>query len=243
MCLREARWDGVPERRPALGLVVMKALIFDFDGTILDTEQAEYTAWTHTYARYGGELSLHDYLPWVGTAEAIFDPYTHLEAQIGPYDREAFDRERGEMLHSLLERLEPLPGVLECLDQARKLGLKLAVASSSSAAWVLRHLQQHDLLQAFDQVITREYVERTKPDPALFLKAAEVLEVAPAECVAIEDSLNGVRAAKAAGMFTIAVPNFLTRHLDLSQADVVLPSLAELELEPFLSSLKPGRPR
>lgn len=212
----------------------MKALIFDFDGTILDTEQAEYIAWTQTCSRYGGELSLHDYLPLVGTAEPVFDPYAHLEAQIGPYDREAFDRERRETLHGLLAQLEPLPGVLECLEQARELGLKLAVASSSSAPWVLRHLERHGLLQAFDRVITREYVERTKPDPALFLKAAEALEVAPAECVALEDSLNGVRAAKAAGMFTIAIPNFLTRHLDLGEADLVLPSLAELGLEQFL---------
>ncbi|MWR20498.1 HAD-IA family hydrolase [Helicobacter pylori] len=221
----------------------MKALVFDFDGTILDTEQAEYTAWTQAYARYGGELTLHDYLPLIGTAEPVFDLYAHLEAQIGPYDREAFDRERQEVLHSLLAQLEPLPGVPECLEQARKLGLKLAVASSSSAAWVLGHLEQHHLLQAFDHVITREYVARTKPDPALFLKAAEALQVAPAECVAVEDSLNGVRAARAAGMFTIAVPNPLTRHQDLRQADVLLPSLAGLELEPFLSSLKPVHPR
>lgn len=215
----------------------MKALIFDFDGTILDTEQAEYLAWTQTYARYGGELSLQDYLPCVGTAEVLFDPYAHLEAQVGPFDREALDRERREKLHALLAELQPLPGVLEWLEQARSLGLKLAVASSSSAAWVLGHLERHGLQGAFDQVITREYVERTKPDPALFLKAAEALEVAPAECVALEDSLNGVRAAKAAGMFTIAIPNSLTRHLDLSQADLVLASLAELGLEPLLRTL------
>jgi HAD superfamily hydrolase (TIGR01509 family) len=221
----------------------MKALIFDFDGTILDTEQAEYLAWTQTYARYGGELSLQDYLPCIGTAEAVFDPYAHLEAQVGPFDRAAFDRERQEKLYTLLAQLQPLPGVREWLEQARELGLKLAVASSSSAAWVRGHLEQHRLQGFFEHVITREHVERTKPDPALFLKAAEALGSAPTECVAVEDSLNGVKAAKAAGMYTVAVPNFLTRHLDLSQADLVLPSLAALELEPFLSSLKPGRPR
>ncbi|RIH75503.1 Fructose-1-phosphate phosphatase YqaB [Calidithermus terrae] len=218
----------------------MKALIFDFDGTILDTEQAEYTAWTQTYARYGGELTLQDYLPWVGTADPVFDPYAHLEAQIGPFDREAFDRERREKLYALLAELQPLPGVLDWLERARSLGLRLAVASSSSARWVLGHLEQHRLHGFFEHVITREHVERTKPDPALFLKAAQALGTAPAECVAVEDSLNGVKAAKAAGMYALAVPNFLTRHLDLSPADRLLPSLAGLSLEQFLQELKAG---
>lgn len=215
----------------------MKALIFDFDGTILDTEQAEYTAWAETYARYGGELTLEAYLPCVGTTDPVFDLYAHLEAQIGPFDREAFDRERQKRLHALLAELRPLPGVLERLEEARSLGLRRAVASSSSAPWVLGHLKRHGLDGFFEQVITREYVERTKPDPALFLKAARALGAAPAECIAVEDSLNGVRAAKAAGMYVVAVPNLLTRHLDLGLADRLVPSLAELSLEPLLQGV------
>jgi beta-phosphoglucomutase-like phosphatase (HAD superfamily) len=110
------------------------------------------------------------------------------------------------------------------------MGLKLAVASSSRRAWVEGHLERLGLLSYFQVIRTKEDVALTKPDPALFLRAAEGLGVPPRETIVLEDSQNGVRAARFAGAFTVAVPNALTRHLDLSQANLLLESLGDLPL-------------
>ncbi len=160
-----------------------------------------------------------------------FDPLSELERQIGrPLDRPRLLHQVETRIEELNQALKPLPGVLDYLEAARAMGLKLAVASSSSRSWVEGHLARVGLLEHFTVIRTKEDVPRTKPDPALFLRAAEDLGVSPQQAIVLEDSLNGVRAAKTAGAFTVAVPNPLTRHLDLSQADLVLTSLDDLPL-------------
>lgn len=147
-----------------------------------------------------------------------------------PLDKESIERWVDERKQSLNQSLQPLPGVLDYLEAAQAMGLGLAVASSSRRAWVEGHLERLGLLGYFQVIRTKEDVTLTKPDPALFLRAAEGLGVLPQETIVLEDSLNGVRAAKAAGAFTVAIPNTLTRHLDLSQADLVLTRLDDLAL-------------
>ncbi len=209
----------------------MQALIFDFDGTILDTESNEFSAWQEVFQSYGGQLTLEYWLPFIGNNAPHFDPLGELERQIGrPLDRPRLLHQVETRIEELNQALKPLPGVLDYLEAARAMGLKLAVASSSSRAWVERHLARVGLLERFAVIRTKEDVPRTKPDPALFLRAAEDLGIPPQQTIVLEDSLNGVRAAKAAGAFTVAVPNPLTRHLDLSQADLVLTSLCDLAL-------------
>lgn len=213
----------------------MRALIFDFDGTILDTERTEFLAWQEVFREHGAELTLEFWLPCVGTNDVPFEPSRHLERMVGRsldhHQIEAHIKARKAELNS---QLEPMLGVVDLLEAAPGLGLRLAVASSSRLAWVEGHLRRLGLWQHFEVVRTKEDVERTKPDPALFIKAAEALGLHPAQTVVIEDSLNGVKAAKAAGAYTVAVPNFLTRHLDLSPADLVLECLCDLSLEKLL---------
>ena len=213
----------------------MQALIFDFDGTILDTETAEFQGIQEFYQQHGVSFSLDLWLPVIGTNDIKFDAYAHLENLTGTkLDAVASRKQVKARVMELIHQKEPLPGVLDYLLLAKEMGLKLAVASSSDRAWVEGHLERLGLLHHFDAVRTREWALRTKPDPALFLRAAEALGVEPAQAIAIEDSLNGVKAAKTAGMFTLAVPNTITRHLDLSGADLVVEKLSQLPLGELL---------
>lgn len=213
----------------------MKALIFDFDGTILDTEYTEFLAWQELYAKHEAELTLEYWLPAVGTNDGGFEPAQNLEQIIAkPLDHNRLEEWVKQRKSELNAQLQPLGGVLDYLESAPKLGLRLALASSSRLPWVQGHLERLGLWQKFEVVRTKENVERTKPDPALFLQAAHGLGLEPHQTIVIEDSLNGVRAGKMAGAFTVAVPNRLTQHLDLSKADLILDCLCDLPLEQLL---------
>ena len=131
-----------------------------------------------------------------------------------------------------------LPGVEALLRDAQTLGLRRAVASSSSRAWVDGWLRRHDIRDRIETLVwARDDVRQVKPDPELFLLAASRLGVEPGACVVFEDSPNGMRAALAAGMRCVAVPNALTRPLARPAVDLVLESLAERPLARILESL------
>ncbi|CAN5644309.1 HAD family hydrolase [soil metagenome] len=214
----------------------LRALLFDFDGTILDTESSEFASWQAVYREHGCELGLAEWLPCIGTAENVFDPLEALEQQLGrSLERERVEAGRREAHLVELDKLTVLAGVAEYIREAERRGVALAVASSSSRAWVEGHLGRLGLLERFAVIRCRDDVRRTKPDPELFLAAVRGLGVRPGEAVAIEDSLNGVRAAKAAGLFTVAVPGPMTRSLDFAAADLVVGSLLELPLSELVS--------
>jgi HAD superfamily hydrolase (TIGR01509 family) len=208
------------------------ALILDFDGTMVDTEWPSLLAWRAIYARYGTTLALSDWVACVGGGGS-FDPIDHLAQQLGPsvtLDRGALTSER---LADKIRRIGDAPlmeGVAERMDEAAALGWPVAVASSSSADWVSGHLDRLGIRDRIAAVRTRDDVARTKPDPELFLSAAAALSMAPARCVVCEDSLSGIIAAKAAGMFAVAVPNRVTAGLDFTGADLCVGSLAQLSL-------------
>jgi HAD superfamily hydrolase (TIGR01509 family) len=138
------------------------------------------------------------------------------------------------------EALTLLPGVADRVREARASGLKTAVASSSTSAWVEGWLERHGIRDLFETVCSRDHVERVKPAPDLFLLAATRLGVAPERCVVFEDSPNGIRAARAAGMRCVAIPNAVTSALSMEGADLVLPSLSAQSLPQILGTL--GRP-
>ena len=130
-----------------------------------------------------------------------------------------------------------LPGVEPLLREAVRLGLGRAVASSSSCGWVEGWLRRHAIRELVAVVVARDDVRRVKPDPELFLLAASRLGCEPAACLVFEDSPNGMRAALAAGMRCVAVPNALTRPLARPSVDLVLESLAEAPLGEILARL------
>ena len=214
----------------------MRALIFDFDGLILDTELPDYLSWQEVYHSYGVELSLEYWCTIVGgNAESDFEPHDYLESLLqNQVDREQIWVSRRKSYLEHLENQPILPGVLSLLEEARDSGLKLAVASSSPENWVVGHITRLGLLDYFDVIVTADDVELTKPDPGLFLLAADKMGVQPNEVIVLEDSGNGVKGAKRAGMFVVVVPNEITRTMDLSMSDLRLETLDTINLERLL---------
>ncbi|MBS1984589.1 MAG: HAD family hydrolase [Bdellovibrionales bacterium] len=208
----------------------MRALIFDFDGTLVDTESAAFKCWSEVYARHGATLDPYDWIRAVGTYNG-FDPHAHLERLTGlNLDREIIQSEYRPRKHELVTALPALPGVLPLLRAARARGLRTAIASSSERAWIDQFLNRLELHEYFDAICTRDDVEQVKPNPALYLLALERLGVNAHEAIAFEDSRNGLLAARAAGIFTVVVPNSVTKISDFSPAQLRLESLADKTL-------------
>lgn len=130
-----------------------------------------------------------------------------------------------------------MPGVAQYLLDARQLELRVAIASSSSRSWVVQHLERFGIADAFDAIVCRDDVTRTKPDPELYQRAVARLEVTAAEALALEDSTNGIAAAKAAGLRCVAVPTVMTAGLDFSRADLTIPSLGAVPLADLLAQV------
>jgi HAD superfamily hydrolase (TIGR01509 family) len=226
------------------GTSPIKALVFDFDGLIVDTEVPIFRAWQRIYREHGQDLPLEQWLTIIGTASGPFDPVIDLakktDAKLDGQELKAL-----EVLYyqeaTALQQL--LPGVIDYLVAARQLGLKTAVASSSTRKWVMDHLNRFGIGGRFDAIICREDVKRTKPDPDLYLTALQRLGVQPAEAIAFEDSSNGIHAAKAAGLFCVVVPNPLTVDLDLSEADLRLLTLEAMPLRDVIREASAVRKR
>ena len=217
--------------------MTIDALILDFDGLILDTESPIFEEWQAAFRARGHELGLDVWQHGLGTHGA-YDPCAHLAELTGEaFDHEALRQEIRARNMARCEALDLLPGVRERLAEARALGLLTAVASSSTSTWVEGWLARHGIRHLFDAVCSRDHVERVKPAPDLYLLAAARLEVPPPRCLVFEDSPNGIRAARAAGMRCVAVPNPVTRTLPLEGADLVLPSLGERSLSEILCLL------
>ncbi len=172
----------------------------------------------------------------VGTIDG-WDIWGHLEELTGgPLDRDALNRRRVEHELSLLEAEGLRPGIAEYLEVSERLGIRRAIVSSSSRGWIDRHLARLGHEAGWDAIVTADYdVARAKPHPTLYLEALDLLGVLSTEAVAFEDSPNGVRAATAAGIFTVGVPNAITRDLGLEAADLVVESLAELPPDQLLA--------
>ena len=212
-----------------VGAPLPDAVVFDFDGLILDTEWCEYTTIAEVFAAHGQELSLDLWRTYIGD---IDHPYWAdlLEGQLGaPVDRDLWVARRRDANRRCTAAMALQPGVLELLDALAACDVPLAVASSSPMDWVGTHLRERGLWDRFVTVCSGDEVPRTKPDPALYLLACERLGVAPARAVAIEDSIHGVRAAKAAGMAAVAVPSSMTAVMDFSHADLRVERCSDLD--------------
>lgn len=218
---------------------MIQALTFDFDGLILDTEVPNFQTWQEIYQSHDSHLPLSVWLNCIGGSPDLFDPYDYLEKQIGhPVEHEKIKSWHKQRFVELVEAQAVLPGVKDYIADAKKLGLKLGVVSSSSHNWVDGNLERLGLIEHFDCIKCSENVENVKPAPELYLSAVEELCVQPKQSIAFEDSSNGILSAKRAGLFCIAVPNGMTQYLPLDRSDLQLNSLADWPLEKLLGEVK-----
>ncbi|MBI5935130.1 MAG: HAD family phosphatase [Chloroflexi bacterium] len=211
----------------------LQALIFDFDGLILDTETPEVQVWQTIFREHGHELPVDEWAKTIGGyGLSTYDAAVHLSQLTGLDPAPLRARYRSES-DAVIHASPILPGIVDLLDAAANRNVRRAVASSSTHAWVDSHLSRLGLAARFDAVICSDDVApgRTKPNPDLFLLAAERLKVQKDAAVIFEDSPNGVRAAKSAGIFVVAVPNPLTIRLGVDGANLTVKSLAEVTLD------------
>ncbi|MCB8817666.1 HAD family hydrolase [Desulfosporosinus shakirovi] len=216
---------------------MIRALIFDFDGTVIDTETAWYVAFRDAYKEYGVELTLEQYSQCIGTSLNFFNPYEYLVTDLHlPIDLDKF-RISVQTCHANLMKTEQVrPGIVHFLKSARDQGLKIGLASSSKLDWVNRFLDRLELRDYFQCIRTADDVMHVKPHPELYLQTLNGLGIDGHEAIAIEDSPNGYRAAITAGLHCVVVPNIITQSLKFGPVLHTALSLEEFDFKQLLAS-------
>lgn len=205
------------------------AVFFDFDGIILDTEWPIYETLKELFESEGQQLPISTYVQCIGSDYNTWSPETHLESLTGKtYAWESINPARQLKIRQALENPTPMPGVLSVLKKLKNQNIPTYVVSSSTHHWVNDWLERLGLTEYMQHIICRGDAPKIKPAPDLYLEAVKRSGFTPENCWVIEDSLNGIKAAQAAGCRTLAVPNRLTSCLDFSRADQTLSSLDEL---------------
>lgn len=217
----------------------INTLIFDFDGVVIDTETPDFETWRDIFQEYGADLDLAWWSQFIGGSLVNLDLLQELEKLAGrTVDRDHVRETRRRRYLDVVAANPILPGVMDYISQATEMGLKLGVASSSNRAWVEGNLKDRGIIHHFQSISVSDDVSNVKPDPELYLLAASRLGTSPENALAIEDSVNGVTAAKAAGMFCVAVPNAVTQALAFDHADLRLTSLSDKTLASLINAIR-----
>jgi HAD superfamily hydrolase (TIGR01509 family) len=216
------------------------AVVFDFDGHMLDTEVPVYAAWCATFESYGAvPPTIEEWGVYIGTDS---DDRELLDLLVttasAPVDVDEMQARRRAHRDALLAAETVRPGVAAWIDEATAAGLGIAIASSSPDAWVLGHLDRLGLRGHFLHVMCAGDGRPAKPEPDTYVAACAALGVEPHRALAVEDSAHGVAAAKSAGLLCVVVPNSLTKALDLSAADLRLDSLADCSLHDAIANVR-----
>lgn len=213
---------------------MIKAVIFDFDGTIVDTESLWYEVFKQILSEdYGFELGLEDFAKGIGTTDDIL--FNYIDSKLGiQINRESVQEKTEKAFQSQRDILILREGIQDLIEKCIEKGLKLGVASSSGREWVKHYLDHFGIEGHFQTIKTKEDVEKVKPDPALYIKALEEMGVEPEESLAIEDSVNGSIAAVQAGMHCAAVPNDVTHFLSFHEKVMRYKAFAEIPIDELI---------
>jgi HAD superfamily hydrolase (TIGR01509 family) len=206
---------------------MIRALVFDFDGLILDTETPLIDSYGDVHAAHGVPFDRATFLRNVGHADYTFDPWHGFSPHA---DRTALELERRARKEARLQEQSVLPGVNPLLESARKMGLRIGLASNSEHSWVEPLLQRLELFGYFEFLACREDVPSPKPEPDLYKLVLNRFGLRGHEAIAFEDSHTGSLAAKRANLWAVAVPNVSTAHHDFAHADLLVNSLADCSL-------------
>lgn len=215
---------------------MIKAIIFDFDGLIVDTESVWYEAYRDVLLEYELELSLEKFSEVIGTHDTVL--YSYIQENLKkPVENEQIEKLALELFHKKMVQPVLREHVEEYLLAAKKSGLKIGLASSSSRKWVEGYLKRLNIFQYFDVIKTRDDVSNVKPDPELYNKAIDALGIQSSEAIAFEDSLNGLKAARKAGLKCVIVPNSVTANLPFEDFSIRLSSMKDMTLKELLQEI------
>ncbi len=221
--------------------MTIRGLIFDFDGLILDTETPDYDTWEELFQSYQVHLPYELWVAFTGMYWNTEELLNKLEELVGDkLDLNAIWERKLQMYRERVLQEVARPGVVAYLDAAAQMGLRTAIASSSDWLWISENLGRIGLVERFETICTADDVTNTKPDPELYQLALARLGLQGSEAIVFEDTVNGIAAAKAAGCYGVAVPNKATRQLNFSQADLVIPSMAEMPLKELVERFNHG---
>ena len=215
--------------------MAIDALVFDFDGLLMDTETASLRVWQYLWREHGLELDTTTFFAPHG-GDVIAERYARLADAVGPsFDQDASHHARLAYRDRVHAALELAAGIARWLDEARDLGLRLAVASSSPRDWVVNHLDRVGYLDRFEVLACGDDVGAYKPDPAVYLLALERLDVPADRALAFEDTVHGVAAARAAGLRCVAIPHPHADPAAFTAADHVLTSATDVPLASLIN--------
>lgn len=212
----------------------MKAVVFDFDGLIVDTESVWYEAFRQIFCKLDYDLTIDEFALCIGTSDDVL--FDRLKKKVS-FTKESVLREAKSIYKDQLPALKLRDGVLEYLNTAKNLGFKIGLASSSNRIWVEGFLDRFDIKDYFDVIKTADDVVKIKPDPELYLAAIKELRAAPEETIAFEDSVNGLRAALDAGLNVVIVPNKVTGQLNFGGHRLRLNSMSDMTFEELLVAI------
>ena len=212
---------------------MLKTIIMEFDGLIVDTEVVWYQIYVEWFRKNKNyEMSVQEFLICVGSeAEELFKS---LDSRGIHVDREIFARDTQQRFIEESTKLPAKPGVEDFLRTAKKQGIVIALATSSTRKKPETHLNRLNLMKYFDLLVTAEDVQRIKPAPDLFLKTAEKAGCTVEECLVIEDSLNGLKAGLNANMRVLVVPNDVTKYCDFQGEYLMVNSLEDVDVEKLI---------
>ena len=216
------------------------AVLFDFDGTLWDSETAVFRVFRDLFSEHGHELTPQTWSAAIGTVGG-FDPYAELDRlHADGLNLEAIRASTEARIREAASQVPMRPGVAAFLHQLDEAGVRRALVSSDRSEWLVTHLERLGWPDGWSAMVCADGdAARAKPNPHLYLAALELLDIPASETFAVEDSPNGIRAAKAAGVRCVCVPNEATAGLDLSEADLLVPTFEGLSVQAVWRGLRP----
>jgi len=215
----------------------IKSVIFDFDGIIVSSKLAEYESWRRVFKAFNCHLTIRKWIHIIDNPSGEFDPASIILKECSYREQihtNSINILRKNLYEALRSKLNPLPGVVPLLKECSLSKLLIGIASNGTHEQVKWHLKRLKLLHFFNTIVCRDDVKNKKPSPDLYLAVLKTFKIKPEEAIAFEDSPPGITAAKNANIYTIAVPNKITKYLRLQEANHLAKSLKGFSIEHFL---------